>query len=469
MSIESALQLAREHDVKYVDIMFGDMFGTLQHFTVPASRLDSDLFEEGLAFDGSSVRGWKSIDKSDMNIKPVPDTAFIDPFREQPTICFFGDIYEPRTGQRYDRDPRSIAHKALGYLSASGIGDMAYFGPEPEFFVFDGIRYASDPGGAFYEIDSVEAPWTTGRDDGYNLGHKIKHKHGYFPATPQDTLMDVRSEMTTNMMAMGLEVELHHHEVATAGQCEIGTKFGTIITAGDQVHKYKYAVKNTAFQHGKTATFMPKPIYGDNGSGMHCHMSIWKDGTNTFAGDTYAKLSQNALYAIGGILKHGRSIQAFTNPSANSYRRLVPGYEAPVNLAYSATNRSASVRIPHVNGDKARRFEFRCPDSSGSPYLATAAILMAAIDGIKNEIDPGQPLDKNIYDLPPEELAEIPSTCKSLEEAIEALEGDHDWLTAGDVFTKDTLESYIDFKKEVEIEPLKLRPNPYEFTLYYDA
>ncbi|TVR44943.1 MAG: type I glutamate--ammonia ligase [Planctomycetota bacterium] len=469
MSIETALQLAREHDVKYVDIMFGDMFGTLQHFTVPATRLDSDLFEEGLAFDGSSVRGWKSIDKSDMNIKPDPDSGFIDPFREQPTICFFGDIYEPRTGQRYDRDPRSIAYKALSYLNSSGLGDMAFFGPEPEFFIFDGIRYASDVSGAFYEIDSVEAPWTSGRDDGYNLGHKIRHKHGYFPTTPQDTLMDLRSEITTNMMTMGLEIELHHHEVATAGQCEIGTKFGTIITAADQVHKYKYAVKNTAFQHGKTATFMPKPMFGDNGSGMHCHLSIWKGGKNLFAGDQYAKLSQTALYAIGGVLKHGRSIQALTNPSANSYRRLVPGYEAPVNLAYSATNRSASVRIPHVNGDKARRFEFRCPDSSGSPYLAFAAILMAAIDGIKNEIDPGDPLDKNIYDLPPEELAGIPSTCKNLEEAIEELEADNDWLTAGDVFTPEMLEGYLDYKKSVEVEPLKLRPNPYEFYLYYDA
>ena len=468
MSVENALQLAREHDVKYVDIMFGDMFGILHHSTVPASRLDAELFEEGLAFDGSSVRGWKSIDKSDMNIKPIADTAFIDPFREQPTICFFGDIYEPRTGQLYELAPRGIAHRALGYLSSTGIGDIAFFGPEPEFFIFDGIRYASDPNSAFYEIETNEGPWTSGQDDGYNLGHKIRHKHGYFPVTPQDTLMDIRSEITTHMMNMGLEVELHHHEVGTA-QCEIGTKFGTILTAGDQVHKYKFATKNTAFRHGKTATFMPKPMFGDNGSGMHCHLSIWKENKNLFAGDAYAKLSQTALYAIGGILKHGRAIQAFTNPSANSYRRLVPGYEAPVNLAYSATNRSAAVRIPHVNGDKARRFEFRCPDASGSPYLAFSAILMAAIDGIKNEIDPGDPLDKNIYDLPPEELAGIPSTCKSLEEAFEALEADSDWLTAGDVFTQEMLTSYLDYKKEHEIEPLKIRPNPYEFYLYYDA
>ncbi|TVR12621.1 MAG: type I glutamate--ammonia ligase [Planctomycetota bacterium] len=468
MSVETALQLAREHDVKYVDIMFGDMFGILHHSTVPVARLDHELFEEGLAFDGSSVRGWKSIDKSDMNIKPLADTAFIDPFREQPTICFFGDIYEPRTGQLYELAPRGIAHRALNYLASTGIGDIAFFGPEPEFFIFDGIRYASEPSNAFYEIETIEGPWTSSHDDGYNLGHKIRHKHGYFPATPQDTLMDIRSEITTHMMNMGLEVELHHHEVGTA-QCEIGTKFGTILTAGDQVHKYKYATKNTAFRHGKTATFMPKPMFGDNGSGMHCHLSIWKDGSNLFAGDSYAKLSQTAIYAIGGILKHGRAIQAFTNPSANSYRRLVPGYEAPVNLAYSATNRSAAVRIPHVNGDKARRFEFRCPDASGSPYLAFSAILMAAIDGIKNEIDPGDPLDKNIYDLPPEELAGIPSTCKSLEEAFESLEADSDWLTAGDVFTSEMLGSYLDYKKENEIEPLKIRPNPYEFYLYYDA
>ena len=469
MSVQKALQLAKDHGAKYVDIVFGDMFGTLQHFTITARRLEASLFEEGLPFDGSSIRGWQGIEKSDMNIKPDPATAFIDPFREQPTISFFGDVYDPRTGQRYARDPRSIAHKALAYLKSTGIGDVAYFGPEPEFFIFDSVRYSSNPNESFYYLDSIEAPWTSGRDDGINLGHKIRYKHGYFPATPTDSLMDIRSEITTNMQTMGMEVDLHHHEVATAGQCEIGIKFGTAVTAGDLVHQYKYAVKNTAFQHGKTACFMPKPMFFDNGSGMHCHMSIWKDGKNRFAGNHFSKLSQEAIWAIGGILKHGKAIQAFTNPSINSYRRLVPGYEAPVNLAYSANNRSASIRIPHVNGDKARRFEFRCPDASGSPYLVTAAILMAAIDGIKNQIDPGKPMDKNIYDLPPEELATIPSTCKSLEEALATMEEDKAWLTAGDVFSEEMIEAYVAHKREAEVEPMKLRPNPYEFYLYYDC
>jgi glutamine synthetase len=469
MSVEKALQLAKDHGAKYVDIMFGDLFGTLQHFTITARRLEASLFTEGLPFDGSSIRGWQGIEKSDMNIKPDPATVFIDPFREQPTICFFGDIYDPRTGQRYTRDARGIAHKALAYLKSTGIGDTAYFGPEPEFFIFDSIRYHSSPNAAYYYLDSSEAPWNMGVDDGINQGHKIRHKQGYFPATPADQLMDLRSEITTNMQTMGMEVDLHHHEVASPGQCEIGIKFGTAVTAGDLVHQYKYAVKNTAFQHGKTATFMPKPMFFDNGSGMHNHMSIWKDKKNTFAGNVYSKLSQNAIWAIGGILKHGKSIQAFTNPSANSYRRLVPGYEAPVNLAYSANNRSASIRIPFVNGDNARRFEFRCPDASGSPYLVTAAILMAAIDGIKNQIDPGKPMDKNIYDLPPEELAQIPGTCKSLEEALDTMEQDKAWLTAGDVFTEDMIEAYVSYKRENEVEPLKLRPNPYEFFLYYDA
>lgn len=469
MSVEKALQLAKDHGAKYVDIMFGDMFGTLQHFTITARRLTADLFTEGLPFDGSSIRGWQGIEKSDMLIRPDPASVFIDPFREQPTVCFFGDIYDPRSGQRYARDARGIAHKALAYLKSTGIGDVAYFGPEPEFFIFDSVRYASTPQESFYYIDSSEAPWAMGRDDGVNLGHKIRHKQGYFPATPADTLMDLRSEITTNMTDMGMEIDLHHHEVASPGQCEIGIKFGDVITAGDLVHMYKYAVKNTAFQHGKTATFMPKPMFGDNGSGCHHHMSIWKNGKNTFAGDKYSKLSQEAVWAIGGILKHGRSIQAFTNPSVNSYRRLVPHYEAPVNLAFSASNRSASIRIPHVNGDKARRFEFRCPDASGSPYLTTAAILMAAIDGIKNQIDPGKPMDKNIYDLPPEELALVPGTCESLSQAIDEMLADKAWLTAGDVFTDDMIDAYVSYKRENEVEPFKLRPNPYEYYLYYDC
>jgi glutamine synthetase len=346
---------------------------------------------------------------------------------------------------------------------------VAYFGPEPEFFIFDNVRFSSGINGAFYHIDSEEAPWNMGADTGMGMGQQIKHKQGYFPATPTDRLMDLRSEITTNMQTMGMEIDLHHHEVASPGQCEIGIKFGDVVTAGDLVHKYKYAVKNTTFQHGKTSTFMPKPMFGDNGSGCHHHMSIWKAGKNVFAGDKYAKLSQEAIWAIGGILKHGRSIQAFTNPSMNSYRRLVPHYEAPVNLAYSASNRSASVRIPHVGSEKARRFEFRCPDASGSPYLNTAAILMAAIDGIKNQIDPGKPMDKNIYDLPPEELAQIPGTCSDLGQALDEMLADKSWLTAGDVFTEDMIDAYVAYKRENEVEPFKFRPNPYEFYLYYDC
>jgi len=469
MSVDNVMQLIKDKDVQFLDLQFGDLFGTLQHFTIPVSALDPDALEEGVPFDGSSIRAWKSIEKSDMLLQPDPETAYLDPFREQTTLCLIGNILEPRTGQLYDRCPRSIAKKAIAHLQSAGIGDIAYFGAEPEFFIFDGLRYESQNHGSFYEIDSVEAIWNSGRDDGFNLAHKVRHKGGYFPTSPQDTLMDLRSEIATHMITMGIEVEVHHHEVATAGQCEINMKFGTIFSGADNVHKLKFAAKNAAFQHGKVATFMPKPIFGDNGSGMHIHSSIWKDKKNLFAGDGYGKLSQEALWAIGGILKHGRSIQAFTNPTANSYRRLVPGYEAPVNLAYSATNRSASVRIPYTSSDKGRRFEFRCPDSSGSPYLAFSAMLMAMIDGIQNQIDPGEPMDKNIYDLPPEELAGIPSTCRNLEEALDELEGDSDYLTAGDVFSEDMLSAYVGYKRDEEIEPLKLAPHPHEFFLYSDC
>jgi len=469
MSVDNVMKLIKDNDGKFVSFQFGDLFGTLQHFTFPAKMLDADAFEEGLPFDGSSIRAWKSIEKSDMMLQPDAESAYLDPFREHPTLCLMSNVLEPRTGQLYDRCPRSIAKKALAYMESLGIGDTAFFGPEPEFFVFDGLRYASDPGGAFYEIESIEAPWTAAMDDGFNQAHKIRHKGGYFPVSPQDTLVDLRNEIALHMESMGLELEVHHHEVATAGQCEIGFKFSTLLGSADNVHKLKYAAKNAAFQHGKTACFMPKPLFGDNGSGMHIHSSIWKDGKNTFAGDGYSKLSQTALWAIGGVLKHGRAIQAFTNATANSYRRLVPGYEAPVNLAYSATNRSASVRIPHVSSDAGRRFEFRCPDSSGSSHLSFSAMLMAMIDGIQNQIDPGQPMDKNIYDLPPEELAQVPSTCHTLEEALDELEADKAWLTAGDVFTEDMLEAYVGYKREEEVEPLKLRPNPYEFYLYSDC
>ena len=467
MSVADVIKLAQDNDVKFVDLVFGDMFGALQHFTLPVSSLSEELFEVGAPFDGSSVRGWKSIDKSDMVMMPDPESAFIDPFRVHPTLTVFCSIIEPRTGELYDRDPRSIATKALNYLESTGLGDKAYFGPEPEFFVFDSISYNSEPSNSFYAIDSEEGPWSSAEEG--SLGHKIPHKGGYAPAAPNDTLFDLRNEISLNMNAMGIETEVHHHEVGTAGQCEVGTKFHKIIEAGDQVHKLKYAVKNTAAKYGKTATFMPKPLFFDNGSGMHVHSSIWKGDTNTYAGDKYANLSQEAIYAIGGVLKHARPLQAFINPSCNSYRRLVPGYEAPVRLAYSATNRSAAIRIPHVNGDKARRFEFRCPDSAGSPYLVFAAVLMASIDGIKNQIDPGEPMDKNIYDLPAEELEQIPSTCGSLEEALDELEASKDFLTAGNVFSPEFLEAYVGYKREHEVLPLKLRPNPVEFELYYSC
>ncbi|MGL1903830.1 MAG: type I glutamate--ammonia ligase [Fibrobacterales bacterium] len=467
MKPADVIKLAQENDVKFVDLMFGDMFGSLQHFTLPIGDLNEDLFVEGAAFDGSSIRGWKSIDKSDMLMMPDPTSAFIDPFSKFSTVCLFCTILEPRTGAYYDRDPRSIAAKAVEYLTGQGIGDTAFFGPEPEFFIFDSVRFVSEPNSAFYAIESEESPWSTA-DEG-SLGHTIPWKGGYSPVSPNDALADLRCEIALNMESMGITTEVHHHEVGTAGQCEVGTRFGTIIAAADQVHKLKYAVKNTAAAYGKSATFMPKPLFGDNGNGMHVHTSIRKGDVNIFAGDGYANMSQEALWAIGGILKHGRSIQAFTNPSVNSYRRLVPGYEAPVTLAYSATNRSASIRIPHVNADIARRFEFRCPDASGSPYLAFSAILMAMIDGIKNQIDPGEAMDKNIYDLPVEELAKMTATCASLEEALTELEGDMAWLVAGDVFTADMIEAYIEYKRENEILPMKLRPNPLEFELYYSC
>jgi len=464
MTPAEVMKLAKDNNVQFVDLLYGDMFGQLQHFTFPVSRMDDEMFKVGMAFDGSSIRGWKGIEASDMIMKPDPVSAYLDPFVAVPTIGMYCDIIEPRTGQPYNRDPRSIAKKALEYLKSQGIGDLAFMGPEPEFFVFDGMTYSSTVRSAGYSIETNEGPWTSNNPG--SLAHKVAFKGGYAPAAPQDTMMDLRNEMVMNLAKMGLTPEIHHHEVATA-QCEIGLKFNTVVLAADQVHKLKYVVKNTAAKYGKTATFMPKPMFGDNGSGMHVHTSIWKEGKNLFAGDKYANLSQTAMYAIGGILKHGKSIQIFSNSSVNSYRRLVPGYEAPVNLAYSATNRSASVRIPHVQGDKARRFEFRCPDSSGSPYLTFAAMLMAMADGIKKQIDPGAPMNKNIYELPPEELKNIPSTCKNLEEAYSEFEKDHEWITAGDVFDPDFIEAYAAYKKSAEIEPLKLRPNPYEFELYY--
>ena len=467
MTVKAILELIKKEDIEYLDLQFGDMFGMLQHITFVASTIDEDLLTEGMPLDGSSIRAWKSIDKSDMVFIPDLNSAFVDPFRERSTLVLFGDIYEPRTGERYERAPRNITFRASEYMKSLGLGDEIFFGAEPEFFIFDSVRIQNSSNLSFFEVETAEGPWTSGKE-GVNLGHKIRHKMGYFPATPQDTHMDLRNDIVANMQEMGITVFLHHHEVATA-QGEIGIKFDNITAAGDLVHKYKYAVKNTAYAYGKTATFMPKPMFGDNGSGMHVHTSIWKNGKNMFAGDGYANLSEMALYAIGGLLKHGRAIQAFTNPTGNSYKRLVPGYEAPVKLAYSATNRSAAVRIPHVTNEKARRFEFRCGDASGSPYLSFAAMTMAMIDGIKNKIDPGSALDKNIYDLPAEEALSIPSTCATQEEALNEMLADKDWLMAGDVFDEDFIAAYANYRLTEEVEIQKLQPTPVEFELYYDV
>ncbi len=466
MTPADVIKLAQENNVKFIDLVFGDMFGALQRWTLPATDITETLFEEGAPFDGSSIRGWKSIDKSDMLMMPDPTSAFIDPFRVHTTLTVFCSILEPRTGELYERDARSIAEKAVKYLKSTGIGDTAFFGPEPEFFIFDSISFSSEPSSAFYAIDSEEGWWTSGEEGGN--GRVIQHGAGYSPASPIDTQADLRNEISLNLHAMGVVTEVHHHEVAV-GQSEIGTRFAEIVHAGDQVHKLKYAVKNTAAKYGKTATFMPKPLFGDNGSGMHVHHSIFKDGENIFSGDLYADLSQEALWAIGGVLKNAQAIQGFSNASENSYRRLVPGYEAPTKLAYSATNRSASVRIPYVANPKGRRFEVRFPDSSGSAYLTFAAIMMASLEGIKNQIDPGAPADKNIYDLPAEELASIPSAAESLEGALAALDEGKDFLTAGGVFDEGMIQAYIEYKTENEVMLLKLRPNPVEFQLYFDA
>ena len=469
MTPADVLALIKSEDVKIVDLRFMDFPGMHQHFSVPSAHIDEDSFTEGVGFDGSSIRGWQSINESDMIVKPQPQTAFIDPFRSVKTLVMVCNIGDPITGEDYTRDPRNIARKAENYLKSSGIGDVAYFGPEAEFFVLDDIRYDQNAREGYYHVDSVEGTWNSGREENPNLGHKPRYKEGYFPVPPSDSLQDIRSEMVMVMEQVGLNVEAHHHEVATGGQCEIDLRFAPLVEMADNMTKYKYVVKNTAHKNGKTATFMPKVVFSDNGSGMHTHMSIWKGGKNQFFGDGYAGLSQIALYAIGGLLKHAPAILAFTNPTTNSYKRLVPGYEAPVNLAYSRRNRSAAVRIPmYSNSEKAKRFEFRCPDPSSNPYLGFSAMLMAAIDGIQNKIDPGQPLDRNIYDLSPEEAAGVPTTPVSLEESLAALESDHEFLLRGGVFTKDVIETWVDYKREEEVKALALRPHPYEFVMYYD-
>ena len=467
MSIQRVLTLIKDNDVKFVDLRFTDTKGKEQHVTIPVSQIDNDFFEDGKMFDGSSIAGWKGINESDMVLMPDASSAVIDPFFEDTTLNIRCDVLEPATLQGYDRDPRSIAKRAEDFLKSSGIADTVIFGPEPEFFLFDDVRFGSPMSGSFVHIDDIEAAWNSGTkyEEG-NKGHRPGVKGGYFPLPPVDSSQDIRSEMCLIMEQLGLIVEAHHHEVATAGQNEIACRFNTLTKKADEVQIYKYVVQNVAHAYGKTATFMPKPIFGDNGSGMHCHQSLAKDGVNLFAGDKYAGLSEMALFYIGGIIKHAKAINAFTNPATNSYKRLVPGYEAPVMLAYSARNRSASIRIPVVTSPKARRIEVRFPDPAANPYLAFAAQLMAGLDGIINKIHPGDAMDKNLYDLPPEESKLIPQVAGSLEEALEALNSDREFLTRGNVFTNDTIDAYIDLKRQ-DVDRVRMTPHPVEFELYY--
>jgi glutamine synthetase len=469
MTPKEVLEMAKENGANVVDLRFMDFPGLWQHFSVPIRELDESSFEDGFGFDGSSIRGWQPIHASDMLVVPDAATAKIDPFYEAPTLVLICNIVDPVTREAYTRDPRNITQKADAYLKSSGIGDVAYFGPEAEFFIFDDIRFESTRFSAFYEIDSIEGNWNTGRDEGPNLGYKPRHKEGYFPVPPMDKFQDLRTEMVLTLENLGIETEAQHHEVATAGQAEIDMRFKPLLQMSDQLMWFKYVLKNVAYRHNHTVTFMPKPLFEDNGTGMHTHISIWKADQPLFAGDKYAGISQEALYGIGGILKHCRALTAFTNPTTNSYKRLVPGFEAPVNLAYSSRNRSAAVRLPMYSASpQAKRIEFRTPDPSCNGYLAFSAMLMAVIDGIQNKIDPGDPLDKDIYNLPPEELAEIPSAPGSLDEAIEALKADQEFLLKGDVFTQDAIDMWIEYKTENEINDIKLRPHPHEFYLYYD-
>jgi len=464
---ERTLDLISKNDVSWVDLRFTDTKGKEQHVSVPSNTVDEDFFEGGKMFDGSSISGWKGINESDMILMPDDSTAVLDPFTDDPTVILRCDIVEPDTMQGYERDPRSIAKKAEAYLVSTGVGDTDFFGPEPEFFVFDDVKWNVDMSGASYSINAEEAAWSSSLDfeDG-NTGHRPRVKGGYFPVPPVDSLHDIRAAMCSAMEQMGLDVEVHHHEVGTAGQCEIGIKFNTLVSKADEVQILKYCVFNVAHAYGKTATFMPKPVVGDNGSGMHCHQSIAKGGENTFAGDGYAGLSDTALYYIGGTIKHAKALNAFTNASTNSYKRLVPGFEAPVMLAYSARNRSASIRIPYEPSPKGKRIEVRFPDPTANPYLAFAALLMAGLDGIQNKIHPGDAADKDLYDLPPEEAANIPTVASSLEMALDALDADRGFLTAGGVFSDDMIDAYIELKRE-EVERLNMTTHPAEFDMYY--
>ncbi|HEY0846720.1 MAG TPA: type I glutamate--ammonia ligase [Noviherbaspirillum sp.] len=467
MTAADVLKMAKENEVKFVDFRFADTRGKEQHVTVPVSQFGMDKFESGHAFDGSSIAGWKGIEASDMLLMPDPNTANIDPFMEETTLFMQCDVIEPADGKGYDRDPRSIAKRAEAYLKSTGLGDTAYFGPEPEFFIFDNVRWKIDMSGCFVKIGSEEASWSTGKElEGGNTGHRPTVKGGYFPVPPVDSFQDMRSEMSLILEAMGIPVEVHHHEVAGAGQNELGTKFSTLVERADWTQNMKYVIWNVAHTYGKTATFMPKPLVGDNGSGMHVHQSVWKDGKNLFAGDGYAGLSEFALYYIGGIIKHARALNAITNPGTNSYKRLVPGFEAPVKLAYSAKNRSASIRIPHVANPKGRRVEARFPDPLSNPYLCFSALLMAGLDGVQNKIHPGEPASKDLYHLPPEEDALIPTVCHSLEQALEYLDKDREFLTRGGVFSDTMIDAYIELKMQ-EVQRFRMTTHPIEFDMYY--
>ena len=469
MSVANVMKMVKENDIKFVDFRFTDTRGKEQHVTVPVSHFNEDKFTEGHAFDGSSIAGWKGIQASDMQLMPDPSTANIDPFMDEPTLILTCDVVDPTDGKGYERDPRSLAKRAEAYLKSSGLGDTAYFGPEPEFFIFDSIQWDVAMSGCSVRINSEEGAWASNEKfEGGNTGHRPGVKGGYFPVPPVDSLHDIRSAMCTTLESMGVPVEVHHHEVATAGQCEIGTKFSTLTQRADWTQIQKYVILNTAHAYGKTATFMPKPFAGDNGSGMHVHQSVWKDGKNLFAGNGYAGLSEFALYYIGGIIKHARALNAITNPGTNSYKRLVPHFEAPVKLAYSAKNRSASIRIPFVHSDKARRVEARFPDPIANPYLAFSALLMAGLDGVQNKIHPGEAATKDLYHLPPEEDAKIPTVCASLEQALEALDADREFLTKGGVFTNDWIDAYIDLKMD-EVNKVRMTPHPVEFGLYYSC
>ncbi|MEZ8500657.1 glutamate--ammonia ligase [Vibrio splendidus] len=469
MSVENVLSLIQENEVKFIDLRFTDTKGKEQHISIPSHQVDADFFEEGKMFDGSSVAGWKGINESDMVMMPDAASAVLDPFTEDATLNIRCDILEPATMQGYDRDPRSIAKRSEEYLRSTGIADTVLVGPEPEFFLFDDVKFSNDMSGSFFKIDDVEAAWNAGSDiEGGNKGHRPGVKGGYFPVAPVDSSQDIRSAMCLVMEEMGLVVEAHHHEVATAGQNEIATRFNTLTTKADETQIYKYVVHNVAHAFGKTATFMPKPLVGDNGSGMHVHQSLAKDGVNLFAGDKYGGLSEMALYYIGGVIKHARAINAFANPSTNSYKRLVPGFEAPVMLAYSARNRSASIRIPVVPSPKARRIELRFGDPAANPYLCYSAMLMAGLDGIKNKIHPGEAMDKDLYDLPAEEAAEIPTVAESLEVALKALDDDREFLTAGGVFSDDFIDSYITLKSD-DVQRVNMATHPLEFELYYSV